>query len=142
MEHDGSSTCTVSFDNYRLPHANLIDRGIDDLGMEASVANLRATDLGMRVATEFVQLHAGYVYYRDYPLNAWRGTPISRKFGKARTRFTAGSSTQFPDEMIRAIFGRKRSELREDACIFLTIAARRNSKRAKKNPSRERVLQP
>lgn len=46
--------------------AGLVDQGIDDMGMEASVAKLRATDLAMKMAIECVQFHGGYGYCRDY----------------------------------------------------------------------------
>lgn len=46
--------------------AGLVDSGIDDMGMEASVAKLRATDLAMKLATECVQFHGGYGYCQDY----------------------------------------------------------------------------
>lgn len=44
----------------------LVDKGIDDMGMEASVAKLRATDLAMKMAIECVQFHGGYGYCQDY----------------------------------------------------------------------------
>ena len=46
--------------------ANLIDSGVKDFGIEASMAKMRASDLAMRVATEAVQMHGGYGYCRDY----------------------------------------------------------------------------
>lgn len=46
--------------------AGLVDRGEDDMGLEASVAKLRASDLAMKMATECVQFHGGYGYCRDY----------------------------------------------------------------------------
>jgi acyl-CoA dehydrogenase len=45
--------------------ARLVDGGADDVGVEASVLKLRATDLAMRMATEAVQLHGGYGYCKD-----------------------------------------------------------------------------
>jgi acyl-CoA dehydrogenase len=45
--------------------ADLIDRGESDVGVEASMAKLRASDLAMRIATEAVQLHGGYGYIKD-----------------------------------------------------------------------------
>ncbi len=46
--------------------ADLVDNGVAEFGMEASVAKLRASDLAMRMASECVQFHGGYGYCRDY----------------------------------------------------------------------------
>jgi alkylation response protein AidB-like acyl-CoA dehydrogenase len=46
--------------------ADLVDGGEQDMGMEASVAKLRATDLAMKMTTECVQFHGGYGYCKDY----------------------------------------------------------------------------
>jgi acyl-CoA dehydrogenase len=46
--------------------AGLVDGGAGDMGLEASIAKLRATDLAMRMTTEAVQMHGGYGYIRDY----------------------------------------------------------------------------
>jgi alkylation response protein AidB-like acyl-CoA dehydrogenase len=46
--------------------ADLIDSGVSDFGVEASMAKLRASDLAMRLTTEAVQMHGGYGYCRDY----------------------------------------------------------------------------
>lgn len=46
--------------------ARMIDAGETDIGIEASMLKLRASDLAMRIATEAVQLHGGYGYCRDY----------------------------------------------------------------------------
>src|SRR6478672_817702 len=46
--------------------AGLIDRGVADIGIEASMLKLRASDLAVRVATEAVQLHGGYGYIKEY----------------------------------------------------------------------------
>jgi alkylation response protein AidB-like acyl-CoA dehydrogenase len=45
--------------------ATLIDRGESDIGPEASMLKLRASDLAMRIATEAVQLYGGYGYIAD-----------------------------------------------------------------------------
>lgn len=45
--------------------ARLVDAGAADIGIEASIAKLRASDLAMRIATEAVQLHGGYGYCKD-----------------------------------------------------------------------------
>jgi alkylation response protein AidB-like acyl-CoA dehydrogenase len=46
--------------------AALIDGAAIDIGLEASIAKLRASDLAMRMTTEAVQMHGGYGYIRDY----------------------------------------------------------------------------
>ncbi|MGA8049017.1 MAG: acyl-CoA dehydrogenase family protein [Burkholderiales bacterium] len=46
--------------------ARLVDAGVQDIGIEASMLKLRASDLAMRIATEAVQLHGGYGYCKDY----------------------------------------------------------------------------
>jgi acyl-CoA dehydrogenase len=46
--------------------ARLVDAGESDIGVEASMLKLRASDLAMRIATEAVQLHGGYGYIKDY----------------------------------------------------------------------------
>ncbi len=46
--------------------ADLVDRGVADIAIEASMLKLRASDLAMRLATEAVQLHGGYGYCKDY----------------------------------------------------------------------------
>lgn len=46
--------------------ADMFDRGETDLGIEASLLKMRASDLAMKLATEAVQLHGGYGYCKDY----------------------------------------------------------------------------
>ncbi len=46
--------------------AQLIDDGVTDIAVEASMLKMRASDLAMRIATEAVQLHGGYGYIKDY----------------------------------------------------------------------------
>jgi acyl-CoA dehydrogenase len=46
--------------------ADLVDAGATDIGVQASIAKLRASDLAMRMSTEAVQMHGGYGYIRDY----------------------------------------------------------------------------
>jgi acyl-CoA dehydrogenase len=46
--------------------ARLVDAGESDIGVEASMLKLRASDLAMRIATEAVQLHGGYGYIKEY----------------------------------------------------------------------------
>ncbi|HEV2673042.1 MAG TPA: acyl-CoA dehydrogenase family protein [Aliidongia sp.] len=44
----------------------LVDAGATDIGIEASILKLRASDLAMRMTTEAVQLLGGYGYVKDY----------------------------------------------------------------------------
>jgi len=46
--------------------ARLVDSGVADIGIEASILKMRASDLAMRIATEAVQLHGGYGYCKDF----------------------------------------------------------------------------
>jgi len=46
--------------------ARLVDGGESEIGIEASILKLRASDLAMRIALEAVQLHGGYGYCKDY----------------------------------------------------------------------------
>ena len=46
--------------------AALVEAGETDIGIEASMAKMRASDLAMRIATEAVQMHGGYGYCRDF----------------------------------------------------------------------------
>jgi acyl-CoA dehydrogenase len=45
--------------------AGLVDSGVTDIGPEASMLKMRASDLAMRIATEAVQLFGGYGYIKD-----------------------------------------------------------------------------
>ena len=46
--------------------AGLVDRGVADIGIEASMLKMRASDLAVRIATEAVQLHGGYGYIKEF----------------------------------------------------------------------------
>jgi alkylation response protein AidB-like acyl-CoA dehydrogenase len=46
--------------------ARLVDGGQSEIGIEASILKMRASDLAMRIALEAVQLHGGYGYCKDY----------------------------------------------------------------------------
>jgi acyl-CoA dehydrogenase len=48
--------------------ADLVDGGVADFAVEASLLKLRASDVAMRTATEAVQLHGGYGYCTEYPV--------------------------------------------------------------------------
>ena len=45
--------------------AGLVDSGVSDIGPEASMLKMRASDLAMRIAVEAVQLYGGYGYIKD-----------------------------------------------------------------------------
>ncbi|RZT94838.1 alkylation response protein AidB-like acyl-CoA dehydrogenase [Advenella incenata] len=44
----------------------LVDENVNDMGIEASILKLKATDLAMRMTTDAVQLHGGYGYCQDF----------------------------------------------------------------------------
>lgn len=44
----------------------LVDEGHDDIGIEASMLKLRASDLAMRITTDVVQLLGGYGFIKDF----------------------------------------------------------------------------
>lgn len=46
--------------------ANMVDKNASDIGIEASILKMRATDLAMRMTTDCVQFHGGYGYCKDY----------------------------------------------------------------------------
>lgn len=46
--------------------AKLIESGAPNVGIEASILKLKATDLAMRIATDAVQFLGGYGYCKDY----------------------------------------------------------------------------
>ena len=48
--------------------AALVDRGITDTALEASMAKCFAADAAMKVATDAVQVFGGYGYTREYPV--------------------------------------------------------------------------
>jgi acyl-CoA dehydrogenase len=48
--------------------AELVESGATDIGVESSMVKMRASDLAMRIATEAVQMHGGYGYIRDFPV--------------------------------------------------------------------------
>jgi alkylation response protein AidB-like acyl-CoA dehydrogenase len=48
--------------------ADLVDAGSADFATEASLLKLRASDVAMRITTEAVQLHGGYGYCTEFPV--------------------------------------------------------------------------
>jgi acyl-CoA dehydrogenase len=53
-------------DSWLMHVGRLVDAGVADISVEASILKMRATDLAMRMTTEAVQLHGGYGYMKDY----------------------------------------------------------------------------
>lgn len=51
---------------WMLNVARMVDSGINDIGVQASILKMRASDLAMRMATEAIQLHGGYGYCKEY----------------------------------------------------------------------------
>ncbi len=49
----------------------MIDAGEEDIGIEASMLKMRASDLAMRITTDAVQLYGGYGYCKDYPMERY-----------------------------------------------------------------------
>jgi len=50
--------------------ARLLDAG-GDAGLATSMAKLFASDVAMRVTTDAVQVHGGYGYMREYPVERY-----------------------------------------------------------------------
>ncbi|MFH1351605.1 MAG: acyl-CoA dehydrogenase family protein [Pseudomonadota bacterium] len=48
--------------------ARLIDQGYKDFSAESSMAKLMASEVAERVASDAIQIHGGYGYCRDYPV--------------------------------------------------------------------------
>jgi alkylation response protein AidB-like acyl-CoA dehydrogenase len=46
--------------------SQMLENGVDDVGVEASMLKMRASDLAMKAADMCVQLHGGYGYVEDY----------------------------------------------------------------------------
>lgn len=53
-------------DAFLMQVGRMVDAGMSDIGIEASILKMRASDLAMRMATEAVQLHGGYGYVKEY----------------------------------------------------------------------------
>jgi alkylation response protein AidB-like acyl-CoA dehydrogenase len=78
-----------------LRAACLRDRGVKDYAKESSMAKVYATETACRVTYEAVQIHGGYGYSREYP--------VERLFRDARvTTIYEGTS-----EIQRLVIGRK-----------------------------------
>ena len=48
--------------------ARMVDEGATDFSVESSVLKMRASDVAMRITTDAVQLHGGYGYTKDFPV--------------------------------------------------------------------------
>ena len=48
--------------------ARLMDQGYEDFAAEASMAKLMASEVAERVASDAIQIHGGYGYCRDFPV--------------------------------------------------------------------------
>jgi len=48
--------------------ANMVDRGLKDVGTASAAAKLFASEVAMQVSTDAVQIFGGYGYMRDYPV--------------------------------------------------------------------------
>ena len=53
-------------ESYLWQIGRLVDSGVNDFGIEASLLKMRASDLAMRAATDAVQLLGGYGYCKDF----------------------------------------------------------------------------
>ncbi|MNY21181.1 Acryloyl-CoA reductase (NADH) [compost metagenome] len=51
---------------WMLNLARMVDSGATDIGVQASILKMRASDLAMRMATEAIQMHGGYGYCKEY----------------------------------------------------------------------------
>ncbi|MDP6874433.1 MAG: acyl-CoA dehydrogenase family protein [Alphaproteobacteria bacterium] len=49
----------------------MLDAGEEDIGIEASMLKMRASDLAMQITTDAVQLFGGYGYIKDYPVERY-----------------------------------------------------------------------
>ena len=79
--------------------AGLVDEGLDDIGVEASMAKLSASELAVKAADLAVQLHGGYGYIKDYR--------VERLLRDARiTRIWEGTS-QIHRQLIGRSFARR-----------------------------------
>ena len=58
-------------ENWLWRIGTMIDSGEEDVGIEASMLKLRASDLAMSITNEAVQLHGGYGYCKDYAVERY-----------------------------------------------------------------------
>ncbi|MDP6564783.1 MAG: acyl-CoA dehydrogenase family protein [Alphaproteobacteria bacterium] len=55
-------------ENWLWRIGRMIDGGEEDIGIEASMLKMRASDIAMSITTDAVQLHGGYGYCKDFPV--------------------------------------------------------------------------
>lgn len=79
--------------------SDLIDRGENDIGIEASMLKMRASDLAMRAADLAVQLHGGYGYVEDYE--------VERLFRDAKITQIWEGTNQVHRQLIGRSFARR-----------------------------------
>lgn len=83
-----------------LSHVSgMIDEGEDDIGIEASMLKMRASDLAMKAADIAVQLHGGYGYVSDYP--------VERLFRDAKITQIWEGTNQVHRQLIGRSFARR-----------------------------------
>jgi alkylation response protein AidB-like acyl-CoA dehydrogenase len=83
-----------------LSHVSqMIDDGEDDVGIEASMLKMRASDLAMKAADMAVQLHGGYGYVSDYP--------VERLFRDAKITQIWEGTNQVHRQLIGRSFARR-----------------------------------
>jgi alkylation response protein AidB-like acyl-CoA dehydrogenase len=59
----------------------LDNRATSDVAMEASMAKLFASEMAERVTSEALQIHGGYGYTKDFPLERyWRDARLTKIF--------------------------------------------------------------
>lgn len=79
--------------------ADMIDAGESDVGIEASMLKMRASDLAMKAADMAVQLHGGYGYVADYP--------VERLFRDAKITQIWEGTNQVHRQLIGRSFARR-----------------------------------
>ena len=81
--------------------ARLMDQGIEDYSTEASMAKLFASEVAESVASDAIQIHGGYGYCRDYP--------VERLYRDAKITQIYEGTTQIQKMVIGRYFtGKKR----------------------------------
>src|SRR3546814_19545876 len=81
----------------------LLDSGVEDVGTEASLLKMRASDCAMRLTTDAVQLHGGYGYIKDCRVERlmrdanmtqiWEGTKQTHTQHHGRSFLACGGPT-------------------------------------------------
>jgi len=79
--------------------SEMIDEGEDDIGIEASMLKMRASDLAMKAADMAVQLHGGYGYVSEYS--------VERLFRDAKITQIWEGTNQVHRQLIGRSFARR-----------------------------------